>query len=470
MQNKKSKISIQSYLDFSELLKAYRGTHEENRVFALKHEALHSNPKELLLLWVSENKFRKTETMQSLSTVQKFSLLSKFIGLLSLLFGFFAGLGLLSYSGHAPVNVIYYLLFAMVIPLFSMFVSLLSLLSSGTVFSTLSLLFPLHWIETILGFLTLKEKVENMTRLFSPALKKWMFMSRLQLFSLLFSLGLLFALLVMVVSKDIAFSWSTTLQVVPTDFFKLLSYIGSPWGQLLPSAIPSVELIELSHYYRLGGNLDSQMIQNADKLGAWWKYLAMVTLFYAIFLRFLLWMFTGIGYQKQLEKDFFELDGAAQLLREFKMPFVSTKAPKAEKHLAIEKENSEQVSHAIARVYGAIIGWNFSKDEILLLNDSKDISADIVEIVGGNNAFKADQDVAKMVSNTVILYVKSWEPPTMDFVDFVEELLDNTQVNEVEVYPLGTAARHYESDERELNIWKRKIQGLKSKKVWVVDV
>ena len=470
MQKKNSKIYIESYLNLSELLKEYRGTHEENRLFALKHESLLQNPKQMLLVWMKQNDFRKTQSLESQSMLQKLSTLGNFIGLFSLIFGFFAGLGLLSYSGHAPVNVIYYLLFAMFIPVLSMLVSIVSLLSSGTVFSALSLFFPLHWIETVLGFFSFKDKVDVFNNLFSPELKKWMFMSRLQLFSLLFSVGLLLALLVMVVSKDIAFSWSTTLHILPIEFFKLLACIGFPWGSFLPSAIPSVELIEMSHYYRLGGDLDRQMIQNADKLGAWWKYLAMVTLFYAIFLRFLLWLATRYGYKEQLEKDFLELDGVQKLLREFKTPFVSTKAPKVEKHLEIIEKNDEQVSHSISRVYDAVIGWNFSKDEILLLNDSKDISSSTISTAGGNNSFIEDQEVAKMASKTVILYVKSWEPPTMDFVDFVEELLANQNVYEVQVCPLGTVGRNYESDEREVAIWKRKIQGLKSKKVWVIDV
>jgi hypothetical protein len=358
----------------------------------------------------------------------------------------------------------------MFIPVLSMLVSMISLLSSGTVFNALSLFFPLHWIETILGFFSFKDKIDDANTLFSSELKKWMFMSRLQLFSLLFSVGLLFALLVIVVSKDIAFSWSTTLHVTDIGFFKLLACIGFPWGDTLPSAIPSVELIEMSHYYRLGGNLDSQMIQNADKLGAWWKYLAMVTLFYAIFLRFLLWLGTYYGFKEQLEKEFLGLDGVQKLLREFNTPFVSTEAPKVEKHLKIVEENDKQVTHAVAKVYDTIVGWNFSKDEILLLNDSKDITSPSISSVGGNNSFKEDQEVAKIASKSVILYVKSWEPPTMDFIDFLEELLENKNVDEVQVYPLGTIGRSYDSDEREISIWKRKIQGLKSKKVWVIDV
>jgi len=470
MQIKNSKISIKSYLNLSELLNAYRGTHEENRLFALKHEALLKNPKQILLAWMEKNSFRKNEKSETETLLQKFSTLSNFIGLFSLIFGFIAGLGLLSYSGHAPVNIIYYLLFAMLIPVLSMLISMVSLLSSGTVFNALSLFFPLHWIETVFNFFSFRDKVDVINNLFSDELKKWMFMSRLQLFSLLFSIGLLVALLVMVVSKDIAFSWSTTLNVSDIDFFKLLACIGFPWGHFLPSAIPSVELIEMSHYYRLGGNLNTQMIQNADKLGAWWKYLAMVTLFYAIFLRFLLWMATRCGYQEQLEKDFLALDGVEKLLREFNTPFVSTESPKEEKHLEIVKESDEQVAHAVAKVYASIIGWNFSKDEILLVNDAKGISSSNISTVGGNNSFTEDQKVAKEASGEVILYVKSWEPPTMDFIDFVEELLDNKKVQEIQVYPLGTVGRSYESDEREVAIWKRKIQGLKCKKVWVIDV
>jgi len=470
MQIKNSKISIKNYLNLSELLKEYRGTHEENRLFALKHEVLLKNPKEILLKWMEKNNFRQGEKSEMKMLLEKFATLSNYIGLFSLIFGFITGLGLLSYSGHAPVNVIYYLLFAMLIPILSMIVSMLSLFTSGTKSNTLSLFFPLHWIENILSFFSFKNKVDVINNFFSDELKKWMFMSRLQLFSLLFSIGLLFALLVMVVSKDIAFSWSTTLNVTHIDFFELLASIGFPWGHLLPSAIPSLELIEMSHYYRLGEGLNSEMILNADKLGAWWKYLAMVTLFYAIFLRLLLWLGTYYGYQKQLEKDFLEIDGVQKLLREFNTPFVSTESPKAEKHLEIVKESDEQVAHDVANIYETIVGWNFSKDEILLINDSKDISSSNIDIVGGNNSFKEDQDIAKKASGVVVLYVKSWEPPTMDFVDFLEELLDNKNLGEIQVYPLGTVGRNYESDEKAISIWKRKIQGLKSNKVWVIDV
>jgi hypothetical protein len=58
----------------------------------------------------------------------------------------------------------------------------------------------------------------------------------------------------------------------------------------------------------------------------------------------------------------------------------------------------------------------------------------------------------------------------MDFVDFLHLLIENQKADEVQVYPLGTTSRYYESDSKDVAVWVRKIQGLKLKKVWVIDV
>jgi hypothetical protein len=57
----------------------------------------------------------------------------------------------------------------------------------------------------------------------------------------------------------------------------------------------------------------------------------------------------------------------------------------------------------------------------------------------------------------------------MDFVDLLEMLIEYTKVDEVQIYPLGTVGRYYENDAKDIAVWRRKIQGLKSKKVWVID-
>ena len=467
MQNKSPKLSLKSYFDFVDLLKHYRGDHESNRTFALNHPAMPKSHVDRLLFWADKHRFELPLSSDSEPYVQHFSTVTAFLVFLSLLMGFLVGIGLLSYSGDAPVNVIYFFAMALVLPLVSMLLSLLTMLSRGEVANFFTHLFPFYWIEKLVEMLP--SKTQGIMQRIPKSLSKWIFLERLQRFSLFFSIGILLALLSVVVVKDIAFGWSSTLNITAEEFHALLSWIALPWEGWLPSAVPSLELVELSHYFRLGERLESEMIQHADKLGAWWKFLAMSTLVYAVILRFILWMVVRFKFTKALEEALLDVEGAYQILQEFEMPFVSTNAPQGEKHLEIVPESDAQVSEEARRSYGAILGWNFSDDEIRLANDNTKITAPLIQGVGGSHTFDEDEEIAQRVQGHLLLYVKSWEPPTMDFVDFLELLIENPSVERVELYPLGTVGRYYESDAREIAVWKRKIQGLKTTKVWVID-
>jgi len=478
MQFKYHKITFKSYLDFLQLIQNYVGTHEENRIFALKQEHLLNKPKEILLLWLNTHAFRVPKIVNSEKFLTHIGVATNFLGLFALIIGFITGMGLLSYNGQEPINIIYYLFFAMMLPVGSMILSLFSSLSKGRVLGFLTLLSPLYWIEKIFTFFSFKHQFDLLKDSISANLQKWIFINRLQLLSLLFSIGLFIALVFIVVSQDIAFSWSTTLDVSSQSFHDFLVTLALPWRDIFPSTIPSLELVEMSQHYRLGEKLNSSMVEHADKLGSWWKYLAMATLFYAIILRSLFYIFTTKRLQQVLEQEFLNIHGVNKLLREFKTPFVSTKAPKVEKHLEIKDEKKTHVKEFKKSVeskekvvddYYNIIGWNFLYDEMLLVNDSKQIRGAFVHVVGGSHTFEEDEAVAQEAEGRVLLYVKSWEPPTMDFVDFLEELIENKKVEEIEVFLLGTLEDGYRYSEKEFAIWNRKIEGLESRKVWVID-
>ena len=484
MQIKYHEITIKSYLDFIQLLQDYRGSHKENRLFALKHESLLENPKEILLLWLNTHAFRKIKGLDSEKLLSNFGTANSFLGLFFLLLGFFVGMGLLSYNGVEPVNIIYYLFFAVLIPIGSMLLSLFSIFSSGKLFSVFSLFSLMHWIEKLSSFFSFKHRLDVVVKDISLKLQKWIFIKRLQFLSLLFSVGLIVSLVFMVVSQDIAFSWSTTLQVDAKSFHAFLEAVATPWRDILPTFVPSLELVDVSHYYRLGEHIDTQMVENSDKLGAWWKFLFMSTFVYALVLRFLFFLFSSYKFQKVLENEFFNLNGIKKLLKEFTTPFIETKSPHQENHLEINKEHKKQVKTVIDKeesreeltkeetkenYYHSIIAWNFSDDEILLVNDFKHIKASFISSVGGSHSFEEDEIVANRAEDKVLFYVKSWEPPTMDFVDFLEELIDNRNIEEIEILLVGMSENSYKSTQKEFSIWNRKIEGLNSTKVWVID-
>ncbi len=119
--------------------------------------------------------------------------------------GFLVGIGLLSYSGKMPVNVIYYILIVVAVPVISIILSTVAIFTkSNTISNFITLLFPLHWVETISRNLPFKQKIDSLELPFSKKFSKILFIKKIQLFSLIFSIGIFLALIILVISKDIA--------------------------------------------------------------------------------------------------------------------------------------------------------------------------------------------------------------------------------------------------------------------------
>jgi len=468
MQQKTTQLSLKSYLDLNQLLAIYKGSHEENRLFSLSQK--NRNSIVILLAWLEKNLYRVTSELESAKYLHYLTLFSSLFGFIALILGFSTGFALLSYSGSEPVNVIYLLLVMVGLPLLSMLLSLLSIIFGNRGANFFAHLSPLYYLERVVNFLPFAKKIEFSSLPFSATLSKWIFLQRVQIFSFLFSLGLFLALILMIISKDIAFGWSTTLQVDAKSFQTLLATLSLPWREFIPSAVPSLELVELSHYFRLGKHLDSNMIHNADKLGAWWKFLAMATLTYALGLRLIFWGVASYLFKQQLKKEFLSLNGVSKLIKEFQTPFVSTQSHKDEKHLEIKENIVHKVEENVDEEYQAILGWNFSDEQLLLIEDSLSIKAKIKEPVGGKNSFLDDKKIIDKLKGDILIYVKAWEPPTMDFMDFLEDVLDNSSIKSVNIAPLGTAESQYKYTQEDMEIWLRKLESIDSDKLGVVNV
>ena len=464
MRTISNKISIQSYLNLSQLLEKDRGTHEENRSFALEHPSLLHQPKKLIFPWIKRHLSKLEETQKEKKILEQLSIAGGILGFVSLLFGFLTGLGLLSYSGEAPVNILYYLFFALCLPLFSMSLTLVSIFSNGKILFTF-----FYWIEKLILLSKFGSKLNGLNEKIPPDIKKWIVIQRTQLYSLFFSIGLLVALLLIVVSRDIAFAWSTTLSIEPISFHAFLESVALPWSSFCPSCVPSVSLVEISQYYRLGGTLHSDILQHSEGLGEWWRFLAMATFIYAVLLRLLFWLLSTYGLNRALKRAFYSIDGVNKLIREFSSPYVSTSANSRENHLEIREDANVQSTIFKNKRYQVTLAWNFSNEEMALIQDNKRIETKELYITGGNNSFNEDQEIAEKIKGKILLCVKAWEPPTMDFMDFLEFLIDNPQIEEIDMYPLGLAQHYYKAQKREVEIWKRKIESIESQKIWMID-
>ncbi len=458
-------MNLQTYIDLYQLLRDKGMAHAETRAFALERALPGKQPEVQLLAWVDAHRSKLSKQPLSEVLCRYLYMVSVVLGLVALLLGFLTGVGLLSYSGKEPVNVIYFLAVAVIIPLFTMLLALFSMWRAGSRENILVHISPAFWMERVISRLFGEKQTALSELQFNPSLLNWLVIKRAQLLALLFALGLLLALLGIVATKDIAFAWSTTLQISAEQFHTLLESLALPWSAWFPSAVPSLELIEKSHYFRLGGKLDSGMVTHAYLLGEWWKFLACATLFYAVFLRLLVWLLAQRGFAKALSKSLLALEGTERLLYEMETPMVTTTAPVEEKAFAGGNSDYTRIVSRLAPAYPAVLGWAMDEEGIRLLNDSMGIETEYFDDVGGSNTLEEDSRILQMLEGEVLLYVKSWEPPTMDIVDFLHQLAE--KVPKVTVVPIGTVSAGYRPKPKMLDIWCRKLATINHPRIWL---
>ena len=458
-------MNLKSYLNLYQLLEVDTSSKEERRIFGLFDESLKNRPIEQLLKWVEvhDSKLKKPLLSEVFSSYLYGITLG--VVLIAFFIGVFSGIALLNYNGHAPVNVVYFVAMVVFLPLVTITLTLFSMLKAHKTQSVLVHLSPAYWLEKLLSFLPSKVRKNVDSIKINPLLANWIVIKRSQFVALFFSLGLLLSLLAIVATKDIAFAWSTTLDITPEAFHHFLEALSMPWKTWFPSAVPSLELIEQSQYFRLGDRLSEEMVLHASKLGQWWRFLAMSTLFYAIVLRFLMYLLSLFGLRSALKKSFLTLEGVHSLLLDMNEPIISSHAIRNSEDNILSTQGNLQIMEKLDTSYDVVQGWAMSKEGLRVLNDSMKVITPMVVDVGGTNRLSEDTEIIHKSKGEVLLYVKAWEPPTMDFMDYLDELM--LGVDKVIVVPLGTVEEDYKASDRFINIWVKKLSALESKKLWL---
>ncbi len=465
MKKNRPLSKLEDYFNLNELMHCCRGTHEENRAFGLQHDALQNRPFAMLGAWMEKNAHRSARPDRGRTIVLFLRNSALALAAAAFALGILTAAGLLSYSGNAPVNVLYFLAVTVAFPLLGMLLSLLAMLRSNRRDAVLVHLLPAFWLQRILERFFGPDTAQPIP--FNPLLANRLVIVRAQEFSLAFYAGLFLALLAIVAGKDIAFAWSSTLPLDAQTFHRLLSLIALPWRDWLPQAVPSRELIENSRYFRLGGMLDAQMVQQAARLGEWWKFLAMTTFFYGIALRLGMLAFARWAYGRALRRSILALEGVSELLREFGEPVITTQAHERENALKTDTALPDRILTAPLHRYDSAVGWALDTETIAFHNDRIGIRTDTVAEAGGMHSLQEDAHTVGNLRGDILIYVKAWEPPTMDFIDFLNALRAR-QPGKIHLYLLGLPQRDYRADDGALEVWVHKIAALNAGGIGIV--
>src|SRR6185503_4846300 len=118
------------------------------------------------------------------------------------------------------------------------------------------------------------------------AAERWRIMSLTQRTAFFFNVGALVTCLYLIAFTDLAFAWSTTLDVPASTMAKVLRAVASPW-RWLGSAVPTDELVSASRYFRMSEGYDPRALKD------WWAFLLAALATYGLLPRFVLWQFAS---------------------------------------------------------------------------------------------------------------------------------------------------------------------------------
>jgi hypothetical protein len=301
---------------------------------------------------------------------------------------------------------------------------------------------------------------------------KWLVLGWSQSMAVAFNLAAIATAFSLVVFTDLAFGWATTLQATPETIHRIAVWLAVPWRDLLPVAVPSIELIEVSRYFRLESGHPSSM-QDVSELGGWWPFVLCCMLVYGLVPRVLAYLLTAWRLRTACARAMLLTPGVDALLDRLNAVVVETQADEAEAEppsppLGDERSHPQQL-HLSDR-YDAV-NWSEVpvEDEVLRdrLRATTGVAPLAVHRAGGTLSLEQDRElIARLAASDgigeVVIVTKGWEPPLLDLIDFARELRNALDAGRrVVVLPVSSGNGSLGPvSARESLVWQQSLQAV----------
>jgi hypothetical protein len=300
--------------------------------------------------------------------------------------------------------------------------------------------------------------------------ERWGMVVASQWFAVMFNLGAIAGALALISFSDLAFSWSTTLQVDADRLHRVTSVLAAPWARALPSADPSPELIRHSRHFRLQESQTEPV--DPSVLAGWWEFLILCMAGYGLLPRIVTVLTASWRFGAAMDRAMLQLPGVPELLDRLNRQLVvtaSTEPSSAEPGPAADAGPAApvRVGDAYALVHWAEVA---SSDQNLEAWAARQWSAPPAKVfsAGGAHSLAQDREVIQQLgalsgSMPVLVAVKAWEPPVAECVDFLVALRQQLgKGREVQVIPLSRRpdGALQPPGDRHFGQWQRRLKGI----------
>lgn len=306
--------------------------------------------------------------------------------------GFLVGYGVLSGDSLGRVNLLFLLMLFAFVPVIGLIMSIGFIVSGGG--RGLA-----GWILE-LPILPQRLAVEILNLGLSGSRKSWLFYQT-QVLALSFACGGLLVYLLLLIGSDISFVWRSTL-LEAADLLPVLSVLALPWW-FWPEAQPGLELLQQTQDFRLG-------VQGVDApvLGRWWKYVFAAQCTYNLLPRTLMLLIAKHRYEHPVSA-----------------PSISQEQPGRN---PLNRLADEAVLAPVVDIITSpyiLLDWAKSPD-FCRTHISKLIGAP-VEVRGIEPLPLATAADNALATQSLLVLVKSWEPPLGELGDYLHSLSGSQQ-------------------------------------------
>jgi len=262
--------------------------------------------------------------------------------------------------------------------------------------------------------------------------QKWALLRWSQLFAVSFQVTALIACLMLIVFTDLAFGWSTTLTTGDATLdaqrvHRVTSAIAAPWVWAVDDAQPSLELIKESRYFRV--TAEPVSTAQAARLGGWWKFIVLTIAVYGLLPRVITLALAQAQFRAAARAAVVEAPGLSAVLRRIHRAQLESAAVEPEAAGGGTMTSGNAVDSPLRSIDSirAVINWAdvpVSSDLLVSLSPGAKVYQ-----AGGTVALSDDVALAKQIASTtgtadsaVLIVVKAWEPPLMEFIDFLNTI------------------------------------------------
>lgn len=283
-----------------------------------------------------------------------------------------------------------------------------------------------------------RSRLKTRAMLYQPV-EQWLLVGLTQLFGVAFNLGVLACCLRLVFFSDLAFSWSTTAETIDAALVhRIVDGLAAPWAAIFPDAVPSLELVEKSQYFRLDGRYAGAApgaTGDPQLVGGWWRFLIAATVVYGLVPRALLWVGVRIARGRALANLPLDTADVDRIVRRLRAPVVTTRAQ------ALDPQGAEP-AHAPVTASEPATAEDGGACSVILWRDmpaGPDAIARAVKhnfgctvertVQAGGVDFASDRSLAEELAQAeerILVLAEGWEAPDKSIRRFLGDLRQAT--------------------------------------------